>query len=154
MTNIFGSRQVILITSRNKDKNNIMTASWHTPISLNPPTYAVAIEKKSHTHSLVNSSKVFTVNFIPHSLKNLAIEVGTKSGILHNKTSNLKLKETEKIDCSYLEEAIAHLECELINQIDHEDYTLFIGKILNKETHSYDKRLHHTSGEEFTTTLD
>ena len=56
-------RQVILVTSRaevksrfstkHEKKDNIMTLSWHTPLSFNPELYAIIIGKSRFSYQLV-----------------------------------------------------------------------------------------------------
>ncbi|MCF7860644.1 flavin reductase family protein [Candidatus Woesearchaeota archaeon] len=162
MLKIYNPRQTVLITSRDKIdlygkstiKDNIMTCDWHTPISFKPLYYAVSISTQSLTHSLIEKSRVFCINFIPETMKKEAILCGRHSGTHTDKfeATGLGKSECEKIDGPRITEALGYLECELEDIKAYGDHTLFVGKILHSHLQNLDKRLFHTYENDFTTT--
>lgn len=149
--------QVILITSRYNDKDNIMTCSWHMPVSFAPELYAIAIGKSRFTLDLIKKSKVFAINFIPKDMEKQAVAVGRVTGRALDKfgAANLEKDEAEKIDCPVLKEALSHIECEVINTVDVGDHFILIGKVVNTKHNKEGKRLFQlATGNKFTTTLD
>lgn len=163
MSEITNPRQVILVTSRSKVdilgkeavKDNIMTLAWHMPCSFNPELYAISVGKQRYSHQLIHESKVFAVNFIPFSLEEKALFCGTHSGEHLDKfeAARLTKEECDKIDCCRIKEAIAYIECEVIDEIEAGDHTIFIGKVLNSSVTKHDKRLFQSIGRKFTTTI-
>lgn len=150
-------RQVILITSRYNEKDNIMTASWHTPVSFDPELYAVVIGKSRFSLELIERSNVFAVNFIPRELETQAVMVGRTSGRHKDKfkESKLEKQEASTIDCPVLAEAVAHLECEVQDKIDAGDHVIIIGKVMQRNINKSSKRLFQLiTGNKFTTTLE
>jgi len=165
MPSINNPRQVILVSSRahinimgkEQLKDDIITLAWHMPTSFNPELYAISVGKTRFSHKLISESKVFVVNFIPYELKKEALFCGTKSGehIDKFKESGLTKEEAQSIDCPRIKEAIGYHECEVINEIETGDHTIFVGKIVNSELKRSAKRLFQDSsgiGRSFTTT--
>lgn len=151
MPSINNPRQVILVSSRSHAdimgkqelKESIIALSWHMPTSFKPELYSISIGKTRFSHKLISDSKVFVVNFVPYELKKQALFCGTHSGSHMDKfkESGLTKEESQTIDCPRIKEAIAYHECEVIDQIDTGDHTIFIGKVVNSELKANKKRL-------------
>lgn len=164
MSEITGPAQAILVTTRTeiKDKlkikditkDNIITVAWHMNTSFNPPLYAISIGKTRHSYRLISNSRVFAVNFMPYEMKDKIIGCGIVSGEYTDKFEDIGFtkEEADKIDCPLIKEAIGHLECEVINEIETGDHIIFIGQVLKSELKSQDKRLYHIESDKFTTT--
>ena len=83
-------RQVILVSSRAEvkspfsanlqKKDNVMTLSWHTPLSFVPELYAIIIGKTRFSYKLIKESKVFVINFMPFDFKKQVAMAGSMSG--------------------------------------------------------------------------
>lgn len=159
MLELIGYRQTVLISCRGKanilgeekNKDNIITIDWHMQTSFEPFLYAISIGKKRFSHGLINESKVFCVNFMPYSLKKEVLFCGRNTGLVMDKFKEIGLtkEECDKIDCCRIKENIGYLECQVIDQIDTGDHTIFIGKILNQKLKSKEKRIFHEEGDEF-----
>jgi len=160
MPNIHHPRQTILVSSRETieimgkeiEKDDIITVSWHMPVSFKPELYAISIGKQRFSAEIISKSKAFVVNFIPYTLKETAIFCGTHSGKHMDKyqEAGLTMEEAESIDCGRIKEALAYLECEVINEVDAGDHIIYIGKVVNKEEKDHEKRLLQ-GGKDFTT---
>lgn len=160
---IINPRQTALISCRAETdilgkkttKDNLITVDWHTPLSFEPMMYGFAITKKRFSYELVNKSGVFAVNFMPALLEKYVLFCGRHSGKHMDKFSEteLSIEECEKIDCCKVREAIATLECEVINEIQTGDHVFFIGKVVYAELKKGGKRVFHVIDDEFTTTF-
>ena len=73
-------RVAAVLTARFGEKDNAMTAAWHTPLSFNPPLYAVSVSPKRFTYRLIAESKEFAVNFMPASEVEMVASVGGSKG--------------------------------------------------------------------------
>ena len=79
MKPLLGPRQTILVTTRGevsiygKQKllDNIIPVDWHMPCSFEPLMYVISIKKTHLSYTLIKSTKVWVVNFIPVSMKEL-----------------------------------------------------------------------------------
>ncbi len=151
MSELTDPRQVILVSSRaemdilgkKEVKDNIITLAWHMPVSFEPKLYAIAIGKTRFSAEVIKKSKAFVVNFVPYSLKKEVLFCGTKSGAHIDKfeKSGLRKEEAESVDCARIKEALAYMECEVINEIEMGDHIIFVGKVLNSEVKKAGKRL-------------
>jgi len=163
---IYNPRQTVLVTCRGqiKDKfsgkenikDNIIVLDWHTPLSFNPFLYAISVGKTRFSLNLIKESKVFAVNFMPFYLKDDILFCGRNSGEYLDKfeKTSLTKEESEKIDCPRIKQALAYLECEVIQEIDSGDHILFIGKVVYSEEKEKGKRIFHLENDNFTTTQD
>jgi len=153
---IVNPRQVVLITSRWKDKDNVMTAAWHTPLSFDPMMYGIVIGKTRYSLNLIKKSKVFVVNFMPKEYEKEILYCGRNSGrdVDKFKETGLEKEEAEKINCPRIKQALGYLECKVVKEVTAGDHILFIGKVLKADLKKEGKRLFQVFGNKFTTTLD
>lgn len=125
-------RRVVLITSRLGEKDNIMPIDWHIPLSLFPKLYAISLETKNFTCSMILKSRCFAVNFMPGSFEKEIVACGNISGKENDKfkLTNLKKSEAKTINAPYLADAFGHIECEVTEVYPAGDHTLFVAKVL------------------------
>lgn len=126
--------QAVLVTSRDeKEKMNILTIAWHTPISRDPPLYGISVATGRYSHSLIEKTKEFVINFMPFDLIEEIHFCGTNSGRKIDKINNIKLSyvDSKKIKTKIINEGYAHLECNLYDSLKIGDHTLFVGKVVN-----------------------
>lgn len=166
MAFIFNPRQLVLITCRGKtailgrerDAQDIIATSWHSPASRDPPLYAVFVSNRlDFALNLLRHSRVFCVNFIAYELRAQAAFCGRHAGehIDKFKETGLTAAECEKIDCPRIAEAVAHIECELQEDRTVGDHVVLIGKIVASELKdARAKRLFQLDENTFTTTKD
>lgn len=149
--------QIVLITSRYKNKDNIIAVTWWTKISFKPEhLYLISIGKSRFSYYLIKKGKCFVINFMPYELSNKILFCGTKSGRNINKFKECKFNQigAKKINCPIIREALAYLECKVVKEISSGDHTLFIGKVLNEKTIKKGKRAFQLENNKFTTTVD
>lgn len=159
--------QTVLVTCHDEaGKTNIITLAWHTPISHKPPLYGVSVAPKRYSHSLIEQTKEFAVNFVPYALAEAAQFCGTHSGRTNDKVSQTKLTlvPSKKLAVPLIKEGYAHLECILRQSISLGDHTLFVGEVVavSADDNSFKENLLRTEmihplyyiGENSYTTLD
>ena len=132
-------RQVVLIVTRN-EKINVMALSWITPLEEN--ILAISIDKENYTYKLIKKTKEFTVNIPTKNLMKEVWKAGTKSGYDVDKTKILKLSFENGIKSKtpHIKECVAWLECKVLKEIEIEDHSLFIAKIVYaKANEKFDK---------------
>jgi len=125
--------QTVLVTCNDdKGKTNIITLAWHTPISRKPPLYGISIAPKRYSHTLIQKSKEFIINFVPYSLVEAADFCGTHSGRSTDKLcqTGLTLIPSKKLTTPLIKEGYAHLECTLAESRTLGDHTLFVGEVV------------------------
>jgi flavin reductase (DIM6/NTAB) family NADH-FMN oxidoreductase RutF len=161
MSELTGPRQVILVTCRGhykkeysnetEEKDAIMAAAWHMPVSKEPFLYAVSIKKTSFCHKLIDQSEVFAVNFMSNDHLEAIKFCGTTSSqhIDKFKQTNLTKEESDKIDCPRIKESIGYLECQVKQKIPIGDHTIFIGHVHNHKLKYEKSRIFHITQDKF-----
>ena len=162
MVLIYNPRQTILLTCQGKARHMgiekelhlVVPLHWHTPLSHEPPFYAIAINKNMLAAEVIRESSIFAVNFVSNKLIDTIIAAGTKHDA-SPEDLNLTKADCEKIlDCFRLKEALGYLECRLTQELDFGDHVLFIARVVNANLLKDDKRPFHLDGDDFTTTKD
>jgi flavin reductase (DIM6/NTAB) family NADH-FMN oxidoreductase RutF len=123
---------VALVTTRWRDKSDVMPAIWHTPLSRTPPLIGVVIHPARHTHDMVKFSEEFALNFPARSLLGHSHYFGTVSGqdVGKLELSKLATFPALKVSAPLLEDCLAWLECGLEDTHRIGDHTLFIGRVV------------------------
>lgn len=163
MFDIVNPRQVVIATCRGtaelfgkeSERDNGITLSWHSPLSFKPPLYGILVGKSRFSHKLISESKVFVVNFLLHEHKEDALLFGRVSGRTTDKFKDCVMtkEEAEAVDCCRLKEAAAFFECEVIDEVEVGDHTMFVGKVLKSRQNNESKRLFYKGDDVFTSTI-
>lgn len=123
---------VVLVTTRWREKTNVMPAIWYTPVSRVPPLVAVVVHPSRHTHDMVRFSEEFALNFPAADLVNHTHYFGQVSGedVGKIELSRLPTFRATKIDAPLLENCVAWMECGLEDSHRLGDHTIFVGRVL------------------------
>lgn len=130
---LINSGQVVLVSSRYKDKANIITLAWNMPLSHKPTLLGISVAKTHLSSELITKSEEFIVNIPPVGLLKQVIYCGTHSGRDVDKFSQTHLtpkKASRLIKTPLIEECIGSLECFLRDIKEVGDHNLFIGEII------------------------
>jgi len=125
---------VYIVSSRSGDKFNGQIANAIFQITAEPPTIAISINKQNLTHEFISNSKVFSVSILVKDtpLKFIG-DFGFKSGRQGNKFEGVTFK-TGKVGAPIvLDNTLAYLEAELIDQLEVGTHTVFVGKVVDAE---------------------
>jgi len=123
---------VVLVTSKYKEKTNIVTLAWITPVSHNPPFVAICIHKNHFSHELIEKSGEFVINVPGEDLLDKVHSCGSISGREVNKFEKFKLTplKAEKVKPPLVEECLAHLECVVVKIYPAGDHSIFLGEVI------------------------
>ncbi len=123
---------VILVTSKYKDKSNIVTIAWHTPVSHKPKYVAICVHKKHFSQILIRKSQQFAINIPDRNLVRSVHICGSISGrkVDKFKAAGLTAVAADLIDVPIIEECIAHIECRVKRAYPAGDHTIFLGEVL------------------------
>jgi len=133
VSRLINSGGVILVTSAYKDKNNIITLAWHTPISRDPALLGIAVAKSHLSYELIKKSEEFIINIPSLDLLKQVVFCGKISGNKVDKFKESKLtaeKASRLIKTPQIKECIGHIECYLRDIKDIGDHGLFIGEAI------------------------
>ncbi|MHA1593990.1 MAG: flavin reductase family protein [Candidatus Baldrarchaeia archaeon] len=157
-------RLTVLVTARGKEGNiNVMTVSWISIASWNPPCVAIFIAPERYTYQLIKESGEFVVNVPTIDLLQKVDLCGSVSGreIDKFKEAGLTPISSLKVKAPSIKECIAHLECQLIKEVETGDHVMLLGRVIaaraNKSQFSrtYDirsvKLVYYVGNSEYTT---
>lgn len=164
---LINSGAVILVSSCYKDKENIITLAWNSPLSHNPPLLGVSIAKTHLSSELIKKSKEFVVNIPSLDLLDKVVFCGTHHGHDIDKFKEAKLtalKASRLVNTPLIKECIGHLECLLRDAKEVGDHILFIGQVVfaSAEEELFNdtwlpgkvKLVYHLGGSNFTSSQD
>lgn len=114
---------VTVITTKVDDEVYGMTANAFMSVSLEPKLVAISIGEKAKMLSYINSSKRFAINILASNQKELSKQF---AGQLD---SNIDVGFEDYQGLPVLTNSLAVITCELFNQQDAGDHTIFIGKV-------------------------
>ena len=120
-----------LLVTRHRDRTNVMTLAWHMPVEYD--TIAIAIDRENYSYELLSKSKEFTLNVLPMSELDVIWKAGTMSGRDVDKVKELgiELERGVKIETPHLANAMAFLECKVVDEIRFKEHSLVIAGIVH-----------------------
>lgn len=123
-----------VIGSTNGVRSNGQIANTVFQICSEPLTIAVSINRKNLTHEFIEKSGVFSVSILPVTTPlDLIGQFGFKSGRDLDKFANLAHRTGMTGVPILLENSLGYLEAEVVQRLDVETHTLFIGKVVEAE---------------------
>ena len=141
--------RVVLITSKHGEKENVMTAAWCYPLSVEPPLFGVSISRKRFSYGLISKGKAFGINLVDKSMQKAVLGAGNTSGTDIDKFVKFNLKkEYGKLGIPLLKDSLISAECKLIKEIDIGDHVLFVGEVVNTVKRRTSKGLYDIGKEE------
>lgn len=126
---------LIVVGVRYCGKVNFIPVAWKTCLSYTPFLYGVSIGKNRFTHSLMQQSSSFSVNFLNYEHTHLVRSLGRSSGaeIDKEKEFNINFTTGEKTDAPIMTLAYCTFECLKQEAVLFGDHTLFVGKVVTIE---------------------
>ena len=119
-----------VVSSRKDDQFNGQICNTAFQVTAEPPTVAVSINKQNLTHEYIQASRKFTVSIISKSTPMPFIGLfGFKCGRDINKFETVAFRLGETGVPIVLDNSIAYIEAEMINQMDCGSHTIFVGQV-------------------------
>jgi flavin reductase (DIM6/NTAB) family NADH-FMN oxidoreductase RutF len=113
-----------------------MTANAVTSLSLEPPLVLVAVVRNSATDGYLKTSRCFALNILSAEQKNLSTRY---SGPGPRDFADLETK-TAVTGCPILVEALAWVDCSVVEVFSGGDHEIFVGEIVAGDAHPGDKK--------------
>ena len=123
---------VVLITSHDGKKANIMTLAWTTPLNWAPPTIGVVIGDQAYSKKVILRTKQFVVNIPTEKILKETVYCGSVSGKNFDKfaKSGLTQYPAKKVKVPLIKECVGHLECRVVKVHKFGDASLIVGRVL------------------------
>lgn len=104
------------------------------------PLIAVAVMKKNNTNTLMKNNKTFAISVLGNDANSEIIKTfGFNSMRDINKFE--KIETTEINEVKVINDSLGYMVCEIIDSIDNETHTLFIGRIIDGDLYKDEKEM-------------
>ena len=139
---------VVMVTTANKTRTNIMTMSWHTMLEFEPPLVGCVISGRNFTFDLLKATKECVINIPTVALAKKVVGVGNTSGKKIDKFKKFGLTPmaASHVKAPLIDECYANLECKIADGKLVTKYNFFILEVLQAWIDPSDKdprTLHH-----------
>ena len=118
---------VTIVTTRTDNVICGLTVTSFSSLSVQPPMVFVSIYRKTHTHPLIENSGIFCVNILAPDMSHISDRFAGRhpdedrfAGLAHH---------TEATGAPILNDAVAFLDCRVIEPLITGDHTIFIGQV-------------------------
>ena len=124
---------VLVLTLCPKEKINVMAISWITPISEEPPTLGMAIDKEAYTNTCLEYCPEVTINIPSIDYRDLVLSVGSVSGrdVDKVKVFNIKLSSANKVKVPVWSDALGIIEGRVSKVIDIGEVRFYVVEVLD-----------------------
>ena len=106
---------VVMATSGDMNKNNIITVAWTGIINTDKPMCYISVRKERYSHDIISRNKEFAINLTNKNLAFATDWCGVKSGAKVDKFKEMHLtKEKAKfVKCPLIKESPVSIECKV-----------------------------------------
>ena len=111
-------------------ETNGFTTCWVSQVSFEPQQVVVAVRKDQHTHDLIESGGVFSLNFLDTSQEDLARKFTQALENEDGAVGGSPYISGEATGAPLFEEAFAHLECRVAGSMEAGDHTVYLGEVV------------------------
>jgi flavin reductase (DIM6/NTAB) family NADH-FMN oxidoreductase RutF len=119
-----------LIGSRAGDEWNGMTQSWISQVSMEPVLIAISVDATAVTNRLIRDGGSFTVNLWDQADTRVFVKF-SKPAKKEGNTLNGRPVRTGGTGAPIFEEAVAFIDCRVVQIIELGSHDLFIGEIVD-----------------------
>lgn len=113
-----------------------LTATAFSSLSDQPPTILVCVQHKAGAHDIILQSKAFCVNILATDQQDVAVRFSGNGDIRGNERFAGHAWGRLKTGAPVLDQALAVLDCELIESHRSTTHTIFIGRVVDGATRS------------------
>ncbi len=142
------SGPVVLVTTHDGKKNNIMTISW-TMVTDFSPMFAITTGKWNHSFAALRKNRECVIAIPTVDLLDKVIGIGTCSDADVDKFSKFKLTpvQAELVSAPLIKECLANIECKVIDIVKKHNIVLLQGISAYIDTARKEKRVVHAVGD-------
>ena len=140
---------IVLVSSRYRGKNNIMTMGWHMVMEFSPSLIACMITAGNHSHDMIRKSRVCVINLPTTKLTDKVVGIGNCSGAKIDKFEKFDLSAAKaaEVDAPLVAECHASFECRIHDDVLIDRYNVFIFEVVKAHVAARPKHpetLHYT----------
>lgn len=122
------SGPVLMVTTADKERTNIMTMSWHMMIDFEPPIIGCVISDRNYTFEILKATKECVLNIPTVGMAEQVVKCGNTSGRKVDKFNAFALTPMAAacVKAPLIDECYLNIECKIIDTRMVNKYNLFI----------------------------
>ncbi len=123
---------VVLLTTAEKGRANVMTMSWHMMVEFTPPLIACIVSSGDFSHAALRRTKECVIAIPAASLASKVVAIGNSSGRDKDKFAAFGLtpRQGRIVAAPLIVECFANLECRVVDTRLVSTYNLFILEVV------------------------
>ena len=125
-----------------KEDYNLITVAWTGTICTNPPMCYISVRPERHSYELIKSNMEFTLNLTTEAMAKAVDWCGVRSGRDYNKFDKVEMLDVDGI--KIIKDCIAYMYCEVVDVIDADTHTVFIGKVVKSKLYNNEKPMSYS----------
>jgi flavin reductase (DIM6/NTAB) family NADH-FMN oxidoreductase RutF len=145
---------VVLLTTTDKGRANVMTMSWHTMLEFEPPLVGCVVSNRTLSFQALEASKECVINIPTVKLAEAVVKCGNASGRRRDKFAAFGLTAVPAMQVAVplIAECYANLECRVVDEALVSEYNFFVLEVVKAWLDpkvSTPRTLHHRGRGEF-----
>jgi len=129
---------VVLLSTADRTRANIMALSWHTMMEFEPPLVGCVISRRNYTFDILRATKECVINIPTVELAKQVVSCGNTSGkrVDKFKTFGLTPVAASQVKAPLIKECYANLECRVVDTRLVAAYNFFVSKWSRHGSHA------------------
>lgn len=139
---------VVLVTTHDGQKNNIMTISW-TMVMDFTPVFAIVTGDWNHSFAALRKNRECVIAIPTVDMLDKVVGIGTCSGADMDKFAKFKLTPVQGqfVGAPLIKECLANIECKVIDIVEKHNIVVLEGVAAYIDTERKEKRTVHAVGD-------
>lgn len=139
---------VVLVTTNDGKKSNIMTISWTMVLDFTPQ-FAIATGEWNHSFAALRKTKECVISVPTVDLVDEVVGIGTCSGVDTDKFAKFALTPVaaKKVKAPLIKECLANIECVVIDLVGKHNIVVLQAVAAYLDTSRKEKRTIHAVGD-------
>jgi flavin reductase (DIM6/NTAB) family NADH-FMN oxidoreductase RutF len=139
---------VVLLTTADKGRANVMALSWHMMVEFEPPLIACVVSSADYSFAALRATKQCVIAIPSLEMASKVVDVGNCSGRDVDKFEEFELTAapSERVTPPLIGECFANLECQVVDTRMANKFNMFVLEVLKAWTDpakSESRTIHH-----------
>jgi flavin reductase (DIM6/NTAB) family NADH-FMN oxidoreductase RutF len=139
---------VVLLTTAQRGRANVMTMSWHMMVEFEPPLVACVVSSTDYSYAALLAERECVIAIPAVEMAPVVVKVGNSSGRTTDKFTKLGLTALPGalVSAPLVAECFANLECRVVDTTLVEKYSIFVLEVVKAWIDPAQKRpktIHH-----------
>ena len=142
------SGPVVLVTTYDGKRNNVMTISWTMVLDFKP-TFAITTGEWNYSFAALRQTKECVIAIPTVDMLNKVVGIGTCSGADTDKFEKFKLTPVKgrEVKAPLIKECLANIECKVVDIVKKHNIVVLDAVAAYSDTSRKEKRTVHAVGE-------